>query len=74
MTISISTPFLVGSISRGTPCTVVPITDGSIRSEPGFDIELEGSLVGTGNDYIHNDADGRHMRLDAHAVMGCVRD
>jgi Protein of unknown function (DUF3237) len=69
MAIRIGIPLLVGSISRGTPLTVVPITEGTIRSETGFAVELDATFKGIGNDYIHNDPTGKHMRLDAHAVI-----
>lgn len=69
MNLNIGVPLLVGSVSRGTPCTVVPITGGTLRSEPGFELDIDASFVGTGNDYIHNDADGRNMRLDAHGIV-----
>lgn len=69
MTIKIGIPLLVGSVSRGTPLTVVPITSGTVRNEPGFPIELDATFRGVGNDYIHNDPTGKHMRLDAHGVI-----
>lgn len=69
MTIKIGIPLLVGSASRGTPLTVVPITGGTVRSDPEFGVQLDATLKGVGNDYIHNDPTGKHMRLDAHAVI-----
>lgn len=74
MTLEIGIPMLVGSVSRGTPLTVVPITGGKIVSDPAYSIQLDSSFVGTGNDYIHNDPDGKHMRLDTHAVVRDTRD
>ncbi|KAL6718155.1 hypothetical protein ACLMJK_004243 [Lecanora helva] len=47
------------------------MTGGSIKSEPNFSPSIEAEFAGTGNDFIHNDPDGKAMRLDAH---GAVRD
>jgi hypothetical protein len=58
MNIKIGIPLLVGSVSRGT-----------VRNEPGFPVELDATFRGIGNDYIHNDPTGKHMRLDAHGVI-----
>jgi len=69
MTVTIAVPHLVGSASRGTPLTVVPITGGTVNNEPGSEPEIEAKFKGTGNDYIHTDPTGKHMRLDAHVVM-----
>lgn len=40
-----------------------------MKSEPNFSPAIDAEWVGTGNDYIHNDPDGKHMRLNAHAVV-----
>ena len=41
-----------------------------VKTEPGFSPEIDAELVGrTGNDYIHVDPSGTHMRLDAHGVV-----
>lgn len=45
------------------------MTGGTIKSEPGFSPSLDAELVGTGNDYIHNDSSGKHMRLNGHGVV-----
>jgi len=45
------------------------MTGGTIKSEPGFSPSLDAEFVGTGNDYIHNDPSGKHMRLNAHGVV-----
>ncbi|KAI2003823.1 hypothetical protein LOZ39_002461 [Ophidiomyces ophidiicola] len=42
---------------------------GSIKSEPGFAPAFNGKFVGTGNDYISVDADGKRLRLNAHGVI-----
>ncbi|KAL8965861.1 MAG: hypothetical protein Q9183_003654 [Haloplaca sp. 2 TL-2023] len=39
-----------------------------IKSEPNFSPSIDAEIEGSANDYIHNDADGKHMRLNAHAV------
>lgn len=48
------------------------MTGGTIKSEPGFSPALDAEFVGVGNDYIHADADGKHLRLNAHAVAKYV--
>ena len=48
------------------------MTSGTIKSEPGFSPALDSEFIGTGNDYIRNDVDGKHMRLDAHGVVKYV--
>jgi len=40
-----------------------------VKSEPNFSPSVDCEWIGTGNDYIHNDPDGKNMRLDAHAVV-----
>lgn len=72
ITVNIAVPYLVGSVSRGTPLTVVPITGGTVRSEPGFEPAIEAKFKGTGNDYMHTDPTGKHMRLDSHVVIEWV--
>lgn len=67
--VNIAVPYLVGSISRGAPLTVVPIIGGTVLSEPGFEPIIEATFKGTGNDYMHTDPTGKHMRLDSHVVF-----
>jgi len=45
------------------------MTGGSVKSESNFSPSIDAEWVGTGNDYIHNDPDGKAMRLNAHAVV-----
>ncbi|KAA8651996.1 DUF3237 domain-containing protein [Aspergillus tanneri] len=45
------------------------MTGGTVTSESSFSPALEAEFVGVGNDYIHADADGKHLRLDAHSVL-----
>jgi hypothetical protein len=42
---------------------------GNVKSEPGFSPAFNGEFVGSGNDYIHLDPDGKRLRLNAHAVV-----
>src|SRR2546423_2047248 len=72
LTVNIAAPYLVGSVSRGTPLTVVPIIGGTVLSEAGFEPRIEAKFKGTGNDYMHTDPTGKHMRLDSHVVIECV--
>jgi hypothetical protein len=72
ITVNIAVPYLVGSISRGTPLTVVPIIGGTVLSEPGFEPSIEAKFKGTGNDYMHTDPTGKLMRLDSHVVFEWV--
>lgn len=65
----IDNPVDVGSASRGTPLTMVPITGGSMKSEPGFSPEIDAEIKLPGNDYTHNDNSGKYMRLNAHSVL-----
>ncbi|KAL9065082.1 MAG: hypothetical protein Q9161_008466 [Pseudevernia consocians] len=59
----------VGSASRGTPLAIAAMVDGTVKSEPGFAPAIDAAWVGQGADYIHNDPSGKHMRLNAHAVV-----
>ena len=45
------------------------MTGGSVKSEPNFSPSIDAEWNGAGNDYIHNDPDGKAMRLNAHAVV-----
>ena len=45
------------------------MTGGTVVSESSFSPALNAKLKGTGNDYIHNDPDGKRMRLNAHGVL-----
>ncbi|PWY89748.1 hypothetical protein BO70DRAFT_392960 [Aspergillus heteromorphus CBS 117.55] len=67
--VTIDAPLGVGSASRKNNLQVVPMTGGSVKSAPGFSPALDAEFVGVGNDYIHADADGKHLRLDAHGVI-----
>lgn len=45
------------------------MTGGSLKSESNYSPSIDAEWIGTGNDYIHHDPDGKNMRLDAHAVV-----
>ncbi|KIX95231.1 uncharacterized protein Z520_09148 [Fonsecaea multimorphosa CBS 102226] len=70
LTIVIGPATAIGSLSRGTPLTVVPLVSGSFLSEPGFPIRVDARLKGQGVDYVHNDPDGGRMRLRSDLVVG----
>ncbi|KAL8832146.1 MAG: hypothetical protein Q9170_005005 [Blastenia crenularia] len=42
---------------------------GTLTSHPSFNLSVDAVFASQGNDYIRNDPDGKHMRLDAHAVL-----
>lgn len=67
--VEIDPPFSVGSSSRGTPLAIVPMKEGTMKSESGFSPAIDAKFKGVGNDYVHNDPTGKHMRLNAHAVL-----
>lgn len=46
-----------------------PMTAGTLKGDPSFSPAIDGEFVGTGNDYIHSDPDGQHLRLNAHGVV-----
>ncbi|EEP81039.1 predicted protein [Uncinocarpus reesii 1704] len=46
-----------------------PMVGGRVKSLPGFSPAFNGEFVGSGNDYIRVDPDGKHFRLDAHGVI-----
>lgn len=61
----------VGSLSRGTPLTVVPLVSASLNSAPGFPISIQARNRGHGGvDYVRNDPDGKRMRLTSDLVVG----
>ncbi|KAL8962025.1 MAG: hypothetical protein Q9193_001514 [Seirophora villosa] len=49
--------------------TVSPMAGGTAISHPSFQPSIDAVLYGRGTDYIRNDPDGKHMRLDAHTVI-----
>ncbi|KAL3463290.1 hypothetical protein BJX64DRAFT_287542 [Aspergillus heterothallicus] len=69
MKVAIDAPIAVGSAARNNPLQVVPMLGGTLQSAEGFDPLIDAEFVGVGNDYIHADADGQHLRLNAHGVI-----
>ncbi|KAB8231557.1 hypothetical protein BDV23DRAFT_165695 [Aspergillus alliaceus] len=67
--VNIDAPLVVGSASRSQPLQVVGMLGGTVKGDSGFTPALDAEFVGRGNDYIHADADGKHLRLDAHGVL-----
>ncbi|PGH01343.1 hypothetical protein GX51_05274 [Blastomyces parvus] len=74
MQVKIHPPTEVGSVARGTKLLITPMIAGTVKSESTFSPALNGELVGNGNDYIHVDPDGKHLRLDAHGVIKTTDD
>ncbi|KAE8145336.1 hypothetical protein BDV25DRAFT_144741 [Aspergillus avenaceus] len=72
--VTIDLPLAVGSASRSSPLQVVPMTGGIVKSDPSFSTAIDAQFVGVGNDYIHADPDGKHMRLNAHGVLKTADD
>lgn len=48
------------------------MSGGTVKSAPGFSPAIDAEFVGVGNDYIHADPDGKHLRLNAHGVIKWV--
>ncbi|KAF1993582.1 hypothetical protein P154DRAFT_557650 [Amniculicola lignicola CBS 123094] len=66
--VDIDAPLGVGG-QTGPALAIVPMVSGTVKSEPGFEPKLDAELHGVGYDYIHNDADGGHMRLDVRSQV-----
>ncbi|KAL4866055.1 hypothetical protein BDV12DRAFT_173397 [Aspergillus spectabilis] len=69
MKIEIDPPLAIGSASRNTTLQIIPFSNGTFKTAENFSPEIDAHFVGTGNDYIHADPDGAHLRLDAHGVI-----
>ncbi|KAL5356898.1 hypothetical protein BJX96DRAFT_143576 [Aspergillus floccosus] len=67
--VKIAPPMAVGSASRSASLQVVPMTGGTVKSAEGFSPAIDAEFEGIGNDYIHADPDGQHLRLNAHGVL-----
>ncbi|KAI4162740.1 MAG: hypothetical protein LQ342_003627 [Letrouitia transgressa] len=67
--VEIDPPLPVVAISTEETDNSQPMVHCTIDSHPDFSISLDAISVSQGNDYIRNDPDGQHMRLDAHAVF-----
>lgn len=59
----------MGSLSRGTPLTVVPLVSATLESESGFPVVVHAEMRGNGADYVHTDPDGGRMRLRSDLVV-----
>ncbi|KAF7590041.1 hypothetical protein BBP40_003294 [Aspergillus hancockii] len=55
------------AIDAALPCFSIQPSPGC--GDLGFSPTLDAEFVGTGNDYIHADPDGKHLRLNAHGVL-----
>ncbi|EOA87007.1 uncharacterized protein SETTUDRAFT_163086 [Exserohilum turcica Et28A] len=66
--VAIDLPMQVGT-QTGSQLAIIPMTSGTVKSEPGFEPKLDAELHGVGYDYIHNDADGANMRLDVRSQL-----
>jgi len=64
----IDAPLQIGG-ATGAALAVVPMTSGTVKTEPGFEPALDAELHGVGYDYIHNDANGENMRLDVRSQV-----
>ncbi|KAL3438162.1 hypothetical protein BDV09DRAFT_161012 [Aspergillus tetrazonus] len=67
--IELDAPLAVGTGVRDTNLQVIPFSKGVFKTAEGFEPAFEAQVVGTGNDYIHADPDGKHMRLNANGVI-----
>ncbi|KAL3473307.1 hypothetical protein BJX99DRAFT_233993 [Aspergillus californicus] len=72
--VSIDPPFAVGSAARKAGFQIIPMVGGTFQSAGGFSPAIDGELIGVGNDYIRADADGSHLRLNAHGVIKAKND
>jgi hypothetical protein len=70
--IELDAPLAVGTGVRDTNLQVIPFTKGVFKTAEGFEPAFEAQVMGTGNDYIHADPDGKHMRLNANGVIKYV--
>ncbi|KAK1755362.1 hypothetical protein QBC47DRAFT_414252 [Echria macrotheca] len=66
--IEIDPPSVFGTIARGNPLNhVVILPSSTIKSEPGYPIQLDATFV-SGGDFIKADPDGRHVRLEVQSL------
>jgi len=66
--VAIDAPMQIGG-ATGTPLAIIPMTSGTVKTEPGFEPALDAELHGVGYDYIHSDSSGENMRLDVRAQV-----
>ncbi|EYE95380.1 DUF3237 domain-containing protein [Aspergillus ruber CBS 135680] len=67
--VGLPTHISAGSASRTANLMVVPMLGNILKSDPAFEPTIDAEFVGVGNDYIHADPDGQHLRLNAHGVL-----
>ncbi|KAM5383734.1 hypothetical protein ACJZ2D_001723 [Fusarium nematophilum] len=60
--------FKIGSTSNGEILNVVPISSGSLVSEPGFSVPLDGKIA-FGSDYVRIDPSQSHARIHVNAIV-----
>jgi hypothetical protein len=63
-------PIAIGSVSKGAPLTLAPFTskDSFLRSEPNYPIKVDAVFI-HGSDFIRQDPDGKHVRLDVNSIL-----
>ncbi|KAF2645875.1 hypothetical protein P280DRAFT_442819 [Massarina eburnea CBS 473.64] len=66
--VDIDSPMAVGG-QAGSDLVVVPMVSGTVKTEAGFEPELDAQLHGVGYDYIRNDVNGENMRLDVRSQV-----
>ncbi|KAL4936177.1 hypothetical protein BDV06DRAFT_205518 [Aspergillus oleicola] len=67
--IELGAPLIVGTGARDTSLQIIPFSNGTFQTAEGFEPAFEAQVIGTGNDFIHADPDGVHMRLNCHGVV-----
>jgi len=63
-------PVTVGNVSKGAPLTLAPFTskESFLRSESNYPIKVDAVFI-HGSDFIRQDPDGKHVRLDVNSVL-----
>ncbi|KAF5026977.1 hypothetical protein F66182_1007 [Fusarium sp. NRRL 66182] len=60
--------FKIGSTSNGETLTVVPLSSGTVLSEPGFSVPLDAEIV-FGSDYFRIDPSQSHAQIRVKAIL-----
>ncbi|RMJ08351.1 hypothetical protein CDV36_012046 [Fusarium kuroshium] len=60
--------FKIGSTSNGEILNVVPISSGTVISEPGFGIPLDAEIA-FGSDYVRINPSQSHARIHVNAIL-----
>ncbi|RQM05743.1 hypothetical protein DH86_00004122, partial [Scytalidium sp. 3C] len=66
--VEIQPPYSAGSVARGHSLTIVPFEGGSVKSEPSYPIQIDGTFT-HGSDFIRTDPDGKFSRLQVTSVL-----